>query len=200
MLFEYIGVASALIFIVGDIPYLTDTFKGKTKPHRVTWGIIAILNAIGFANQLASGASSSLWLFGAGTVMTALIFFGSLRSGEGGKSVSDVMCLLIAVTGVVVWMLLKSPTYSVFANIIADVAALWPTYKKAKKRPESETRVAWLVGTISVVLDAVSVGKLDWHLLLLPIASAVMQSYIVYLLYFANGRATSQKSSLVKRS
>jgi hypothetical protein len=185
MLFKLIGIASALIFIPGDMPYLWNTFAGKTSPHRVTWGIIAILNAIGFANQYASGATNSLWLFGAGAIMTGLIFLASLRHGVGGSSITDVVCLFVGLTGIVLWIVFKSPTYSIFANIVADIAALWPTYKKANKHPETETRISWLVGTISVVLEAISVGKLDWHLLLLPVASLVLQIPIVYLLYIA---------------
>ena len=184
MLFRYIGIASALVFIVGDAPYLLDTFKGKIKPHRITWGIISLLNAIGFANQYASGASNSLWLFGAGTVVTGLIFIGSLRSGVGGRTRTDIICLVIGLAGVVLWAIFKSPIYSIFANIIADIAALWPTYGKARLHPESETRISWLVGTFSVALAAISVGKLDWRLLLLPVASIALQAYIIYLLYF----------------
>jgi len=184
MLFRYIGIASALVFIVGDIPYVSDTFKGKIKPHRITWGIIALLNAIGFANQYASGASNSLWLFGAGTVVTGLIFVGSLRNGVGGRTRTDVTCLAIGLAGIVLWAIFKSPLYSIFANIVADIAALWPTYRKARLHPESETRISWLVGTFSVMLAAISVGRLDWRLLLLPVASIVLQAYIIYLLYF----------------
>ena len=197
MLFAYIGIASALLFIVGDIPYLTDTFRKKTKPHRVTWGIVALLNAIGFANQYAYGASNSLWLFGAGTVMTGFIFIGSLRYGTGGRSRTDLLCLIVALLGVVFWVLFRSPLYSVLANIVADVAALWPTFIKARIQPESETRISWLIGTISVILAAISVGKLNWHLLLLPVVSAIIQGYVVYLLYFhAHSIVGKPKSSI----
>jgi hypothetical protein len=184
MLFEYIGIGSALLFVAGDIPYVLDTYRRKTKPHRVTWGIVALLNAIGFANQYAYGATNSLWLFGAGVIMTAIIFIGSLRNGTGGRTKTDIVCLVIALLGVSFWVFFKIPLYSIFANILADIAALWPTYIKARKYPESETRIAWLVGTISVLLDAVSVGRLDLSLILLPAASAIMQGYMVYLLYF----------------
>jgi len=184
MLFKFIGIASALLFLAGDMPYLLDTFKGKTKPHRVTWGIFALLNAIGFANQYAYGANNSLWLFGAGAAMTGLIFLGSLRNGEGGRSTTDITCLLIGLAGVALWVLFKSPLYSVLANVLAGVAALWPTFKKARRRPETETRISWLVGAICNILTAISVGSLDWRLLVLPVASALMQLYLIYLLYF----------------
>lgn len=200
MLFTSIGIVSALLFVLGDIPYLSDTLKGKTKPHRVTWGVVALLNAIGFANQFAYGANNSLWLFGAGTLMTFLIFVGSIRYGAGGRSKTDLICLAIALLGVVFWALFRSPLYSILANIIADIAALWPTFIKARIHPETETRVSWLIGTVSVILDAISVGKLSWHLLLLPVASAIIQGYVVYLLYFhANPAISKTKSSTDSR-
>jgi hypothetical protein len=186
MLFRYIGIASALVFVMGDIPYLLDTFKGKTQPHRVTWGVLALLNAIGFANQYAIGANNSLWLFGAGTLLTGLIFIESIHNGAGGRTNTDMICLVIGLAGIILWLIFKSPLYSVFSNIIADIAALWPTYKKARLHPESETRISWLVGTISIIMAAISVGKLDWRLLLLPVASILLQAYIVYELYLGS--------------
>lgn len=201
MFYEFLGIASALLLVIGDIPYIADTFKRKTKPHRVTWGIVALLNVIGFANQYAYGATNSLWLFGAGVLMTAVIFACSIRSGIGGRSKTDLICLLVALLGVIFWVIFKTPLYSVFANIVADIAALWPTYVKARKYPETETRIAWLVGTISVILDAISVGRLDWSLLLLPVASVVLQGYMVYLLYIREGSGAKRaKSTLAPKS
>jgi len=171
------------VFILGDIPYVLDTLRGKTKPHRVTWGIATILNAIGFANQYASGATNSLWSFGAGTVVVGIIFLLSFRSGIGGKSRMDIVCLTIGIAGVLLWVILKSPVYSIVANMVADLACLWPSFEKAYKHPETETKISWLVGFISVILATVSVGKLDWRLLLLPGWSVILQAYMVYILY-----------------
>lgn len=192
MVFKYIGIASALLFLIGDIPYVLDTLKGKTKPHRVTWGIAALLNTIGFANQFAYGATNSLWLFGAGVFMTVVIFIASFRNGAGGRSKTDIYCLSVALIGVILWIFFKSPLYSVLASVLADVSALWPTYAKARNNPETETKISWLIGTISVILDAVSVGRMDWSLLVIPLASAVMQSYMVYLLYIHAGIAAKK--------
>lgn len=189
-----LGIASAIIFIAGDIPYLRDTLIAKTKPHRVTWGIVTLLNVIGFANQHASGANNSLWIFGAGALMTGLIFLASLKNGVGGRTNSDVLCLVIGLTGVILWVVLKSPVYSILANVLADVAALWPSFKKAKKSPETETRISWLVGGFSALLATISVGKLDWQLLLLPGVGAILQAYMVYILYF-EARPNPRRSS-----
>ena len=54
MFYATLGIVGALVFIIGDIPYFIDTLSGKTKPHRVTWGIVVLLNlSINIVNHTA---------------------------------------------------------------------------------------------------------------------------------------------------
>jgi hypothetical protein len=190
MLFRLFGILSAVIFIAGDLPYVINTYKGKTKPHRVTWGIVALMNSIGFANQYASGASNSLWLFGTRAAVCIIIFLGSIRNGMGGGSKADVAALSVSLLGVVLWATLHSPIYSILASAVADISALLPTFAKAKKHPETETKIAWLVGGFSSLLATISVGKLDWKLLLLPGLAVILQAYMAYILYIQTAKHT----------
>lgn len=183
MIFQLLGVLSAVIFIVGDVPYLRDTILKKTKPQRVTWGVVFLLNCIGFANQYASGADNSLWIFGAAVIMTGLIFAASIRSGVGGYARLDIFSMVASLAGVMLWFIFDSPTFSILMNIFVAVVALIPTFVKARKAPETETRITWLLGTISVALAAVSVGEWNPWLLILPVTSTLLQSYMVYILY-----------------
>jgi hypothetical protein len=183
MFYEALGILGALVFIACDIPYLIDTIQSKIKPHRVTWGVVFLLNTIGFANQLASGASNSLWLFGAAVLMTGAIFLASLKNGVGGHTKQDIIAIVASAIGLALWALFNSPIFSIFANIFVATVALLPTYTKAKKHPETETKIAWLGGAIGALLATISVGTLNWHLLILPGASTLLQGYMVYILY-----------------
>ncbi|MDB5163874.1 MAG: hypothetical protein JWS12_492 [Candidatus Saccharibacteria bacterium] len=187
MVFTALGIISSLIFLACDTPYLLDTIKNRIKPHRVTWGIIFLLNATEFANQLASGARNSLWIFGAATLMTGAIFAASLKNGVGGHTMLDIFSLTCCMIGLLLWTLFNSPSFSIFASIFVAIFALIPTYVKARKAPETETRIAFLGGCIASALAAVAVGKLDWHLLILPISGSIEQAYMVYLLYVRPG-------------
>lgn len=183
MIFKLLGIVSAILFIVCDFPYLVDTIKGTTKPHRVTWGGVVLLNIIGFANQLASGASNSLWLFGAAVLMTGAIFLASLRNGVGGHTKQDVIAIIASAVGLALWAIFSNPVFSIFANVFVATVALLPTFAKARKYPETETKIAWSGGALSALLATISVGTLNWQLLLLPGASTLLQGYMVYLLY-----------------
>lgn len=183
MIFAALGILSAIIFLLGDVPYLSDTIKSKIKPHRVTWGIVFLLNAIGFANQYAAGARNSLWLFGAAVFMTGAIFLASLKKGVGGNTRLDIFALVTSLIGVVLWQVFNSPFLSVLANVLVAIVALIPAFAKAKKYPETENGIAYVAGAVSSLLAAISVGKLDIVLLLLPVTSTILQVYMSYLLY-----------------
>jgi hypothetical protein len=79
---------------------------------------------------------------------------------------------------------IKSPTYSILASVVTDVFAILPTYKKTRRSPQSETRISWLIGTFNALLATISVGKLDWRLIILPGMATISQIQVVYLLYF----------------
>lgn len=198
MIYEVLGVASAVLFIACDIPYLIDTIRAKIKPHRVTWGVVALLNTIGFANQLASGADNSLWLFGAAVLMTGIIFLASLRNGVGGHTKQDVVAIITSALGLTLWAISNNPVFSIFANIFVGAVALVPTFAKAKDYPETENRLAWSGGTLSALLATISVGTLNWQLIILPGASTLLQGYMVYLLYVAP-RGKTKRNNLSLR-
>jgi hypothetical protein len=185
MTFQLIGMLSGLVFIVVGLPYLYDTIKGRTKPQRVTWGVALAFNIVGFANQYASGADNSLWLFGASTFISCAIFIAALFKGVGGHSKLDIFAIMMAISGLVLWQVLESPLYSILANNFAAVVALLPTLTKVRRDPDTETRITWLGGMFGSTLGAISVGSLDYVLLISPVCAALLQAVLVYQLYFA---------------
>ena len=184
MIYKVLGIASAAIFIICDFPYLLNAWSAKTKPHRVTWGVIVLLNFIGFANQLASGAHNSLWLYVAAILMSCAIFVASLKNGVGGHTKQDMFAIIACFVGLALWGIFRSPLFSIFANIAIATISLLPTIAKAKKHPETETKIAWSGGTVSATLATISVGTLNWRLLILPMSSVLLQGYMTYILYF----------------
>jgi hypothetical protein len=111
-----------------------------------------------------------------------------LKNGVGGHSKQDIIAIIVCILGLCLWVALNSPLFSILANLFVDVIALMPTFVKAKKHPETETKIAWLTGTVSSLLATVSVGKWDIQLLILPGASVLFGSYMVYILYFKNNK------------
>jgi hypothetical protein len=181
--FALIGIVAAIIFIVGDIPYLADTLRKKTTPHRVSWGIAFMLNTIALLTQISSGAEESIWSFWAYLIMTGLIFLASLFHGVGGYSKRDFVIVLLSMVGVALWQIYDDPWFGIAMTAFVFTISITPTFIKAREDPESETRIAWLLATISAALTMISVGEFNPQLQLLPLLGVVLQGYMVYVLY-----------------
>lgn len=175
MWLTWLGIFSGLLVIIADIPYILNAYKGKTKPHRITWFIVFILNVISLANQHASGATHSLWLIIGGTIASLAVFAIAVPKGTGGFAKLDIIVLIGVIFGLFLWWLLGAPLASIICGVIVSIIALIPTFKKSYYDPASETRITWLIGAIAGFLAAVSVGKLDYSLLIIPVYSCVVQ-------------------------
>ena len=79
-----LGVLAGLLAVADTIPYIRDTLRGTTRPHRGTWLIWGVLAIVVTFSQRADGASWSLIMAGAQAVVTTLVFLLAIRRGEGG--------------------------------------------------------------------------------------------------------------------
>ena len=79
-----LGLLAGAIGVADTVPYVRDTLRGSTRPHRGTWLIWGVLAIVVTLSQYADGASWSLIMASVQAVVTALIFALSIRHGEGG--------------------------------------------------------------------------------------------------------------------
>ena len=87
-----LGVLAVLVGIADTIPYVRDTLRGATRPHRGTWLIWSMLAIVVCLSQRADGASWSLLMVAAQAILTSLIFVLAIRRGEGGVSAATGSC------------------------------------------------------------------------------------------------------------
>jgi hypothetical protein len=79
-----LGVLAGLVGIADTIPYVRDTVRGLTRPHRGTWLIWGGLAIVACLSQRADGASWSLIMVGVQAVLTSGIFL--LRSATAREA------------------------------------------------------------------------------------------------------------------
>lgn len=168
MIFYVLGVLSGLVGIGALIPYIIDTIKGTTKPERAAFLIWSVLGGIAFASQYASGAGASLWMVGLQTIGVVIVFALSIKHGEGGIVKRDMIALVLAALGLVLWYFTSRAYYALFITILVDAIGAVLVLFKAYYDPESETLSTWIFSGLSGLLALVSVGKLDWILMAYP--------------------------------
>lgn len=166
---QVFGLLAGILAVTSHIPYFVDIIKGTTKPERASWLIWSILGSIAFFSQLAKGATNSLWLNGLDTFGTAIIFICSTKTGAGGLTKKDILSLIFALSGITLWFFTKEPMVALIIIIIVDFSGAVLTIAKAYESPETETLSTWFILLASGLLAAISVGELNFSLLLYPI-------------------------------
>lgn len=146
--FVYIA---AFITFVGLFIYAVNTFRGKTKPNRVTWVLWTVIPFITFFAQLSKdvGITSIFSLiYGLGPL---LVLIASLTNKHAYWKLAtfDYICGIISILAIVLWIITGNGTTAIILSIVADFAAGLPTLRKSFYDPKSENTAAYIAGITS---------------------------------------------------
>ena len=177
-----LGISAGLIGIADTIPYVRDTLRGSTRPHRGTWLIWGVLAVVVCLSQYADGASWSLIMAAVQAVLTTGIFVLSIRRGEGGVSRVEQLMIAIAGAGVVGWIVADEPLVATACVVAADLLGAAMMVPKTYRDPESETLVTFAFASVGGALAAGAVGAIDLSLLLYPVYYCLVNGAIALLI------------------
>jgi hypothetical protein len=171
-----LGVLAGVVGIADTIPYVRDTIRGSTRPHRGTWLIWSVLAIVVFLSQRADGATWSQIMAAAQAVLTGAIFLLSIRRGEGGLSPADVLMLTLAGGGVIGWIVADDPVIATACVVAADLIGAAMMAPKTYRDPGSETLATFALATGAV-------GTLDPSLLLYPVYYCLANGALAVLIH-----------------
>ena len=191
MLAPIFGVLAALVGVAGTIPYVRDTVRRSTSPHRGTWLIWSVLTVVVCLSQHADGASWSLAMAGAQVVLTCLVFVLAIRLGTGGISAADAVLITIAGAGVAGWLVADEPMVATACVVVADLIAAGMMVPKTWRDPSSETLSTFAFASLGGLLAAGSVGALEPSLLLYPAYYCVVNGALALLIRWRRGYAVA---------
>lgn len=180
--FIYFG---ALLNLIGSSSYAIDTFRGKTKPNRVTWFLWALAPLIAFSAMLNSGV-------GVRSLMTFMVGFGpavvSIASFVNKKAFwkitkLDITCGVLSVLALVLWYLTKDAVIAIVLSIAADALAGVPTLVKAYKEPETESYNVFFFGAVSAIITLLTIQHWTFAVAAFPVYIFVI-CFTLFLLIF----------------
>ncbi|MBI5139685.1 hypothetical protein HZA26_03710 [Candidatus Nomurabacteria bacterium] len=183
MRLEEIFVSIAVVCaIFGNIPYLRDVLKRKVEPHPYTWLVWSIVSLIMFFGQLVKGAGVGAIPTGASEIFTIIIFIFSLRYGFKNIVRRDTYFLIIALLGLIPWVLTKDPTISVVIVVMIDLVAFIPTLRKTWIYPNSETPLLYSMNVLRHILTLLSLQNYNIATTLHSIAMIITNTLMTYLI------------------
>ncbi len=179
---ETIAIIAAVLAIVGNIPYLRDIIKKRVKPHPYTWLVWSIVSCVIFFGQVAKGAGIGALPTLASEIFTIIIFFFSIRYGFKNIKKVDTIFLVIALLGIIPWILTDDPTISVIIAVSIDLVAFIPTLRKTWSYPKSETRTLYMTNVLRHILMLFSLQAYNVATVLHSIAMITTNSIMTVLI------------------
>jgi len=163
------GLAAGSLAVACTVPYVRDTLRGTTVPHRGSWLIWSVLEIVAVEAQRADGACWSLVPLVSQALATSLVFGLAVRLGRGGLSRADVALLALAGVGVAGWQAADAPVIATVCVIAADGVAVLMMVPKTWRDPHSETLSTYVLAAASGAMAVGSVGSLSAPLLAYPL-------------------------------
>ncbi len=167
----FIFISSALA-LVSPIVYSRAILKGEAKPHRTTRFVLLLITALTTASLFAQHNSVAIWLAGVSTIQAILIFGLSIKYGMGGWAKTDILCLVIALLGILLWKTTNNPVLALYSAIAADFTGMIPALIKTYRFPDTEVWSFYL-------LDVFAAG---FSLLALKFWTPQEYSYPLYIM------------------
>ena len=143
------AILSSLIGISCFIPYIYDIFKGITKPHSYSWLIWTILQIIGVMAMASGGAGIGVASLAIGAILCCFIFILSLFYGTSNIKIFDIICLIGALTAIIIYFLIHNALLSIIIVTVTDLIGFLPTLRKSYEEPKTETFLTYIISSIS---------------------------------------------------
>ncbi|MDB5182396.1 MAG: hypothetical protein JWO47_180 [Candidatus Saccharibacteria bacterium] len=131
-------IVSAILALIAPVIYCRAILRGDAKPHRTTRFVLLLITILTFASLLAQHNHQAIWLASASAIQAVFIFALSIKHGMGGRDKSDIICLVIALAGMILWRITKQPVLALYFAILADFTGMIPALIKTYRKPETE--------------------------------------------------------------
>lgn len=178
-----LGLLAATMGVANTVPYVRDTVRRSTRPHRGAWLIWAVLAIVACLSQWADGASWSLAMCAVQAVLDVLVLALAIRLGEGGLSAGEGAAMGLAGAGVLGWLAADTPTVATACVVVADLMGAVVMAPKTYRDPDSETLATFALASVGGALATGAVGTTDPALLLYPIYFCLVNASIALLIW-----------------
>ncbi len=159
MPFDYRIVAAVVgiaLELVSEGVYVCGTLKNTIRPHVFTWLGWGIIATIVGAAQFVSGAGATVWVTASVALMCFTVASLALRQGNAYIHPSDWIFFIGSVCAILSWLLTHEPLVAVVIVMIADTLAFVPMIRKAYKKPDEDSALAFFFSTLRNVFALIA--------------------------------------------
>ena len=181
------GLLAGALGAASTLPYLRDTLRRATVPHRGSWLIWGVIEVVALESQRADGARWSLVPLASQALGTCLVFALAVRFGSGGVSRTDLALIGLAGVGVAGWLAADEPVIATTCVIAADFVAALMMLPKTWRQPGSETLATYVFASLGGAATVGAVGVLSVPLLIYPVYFIIVNAGLAGVIVHRTG-------------
>lgn len=190
--FIFFGLA---LQVWGCSRYAIDTYKGITKPNRVTWFLWFLAPVIAFFAELDKGVTLvSLMTLSVGlSPLVVLIVSFTNKNAYWELRPLDYLCGFLSLVGITLWLVFREGNIAIVLAIAADLFAALPTLAKAWKYPETETVAAYSMAIINSAIALLVIKHWTVANYGFPVYIFIVNILFTYFIFFKPGKKLAGK-------
>lgn len=155
----WLAGAVSIISLLSYLPYMRDCIRKRTRPHIFTWVVFAMLTAIAWWAQVQDGAGPGAWITLTTLMFCVVISVFAIPYGEKTITRSDWLSFGGAWLAVLLWVMTDDATWSLILVLVIDALAFYPTFRKTYYKPNEETLVFWIIGSLKFAVALVTLDN-----------------------------------------
>lgn len=161
MFLTIIGIIAGFLGLLGYLPYIVTTIRGKTKPNRATWWVWGFLGIIQVISYYYSELKidGAIWLLICYSICQIIMAILSIKFGEGGWDRLDKICLIGVLFSIFLWRWFDSAEITLLFTIAIDIFGAVPTVTKSYYQPEKESSFSWTIFLVANSLNLIAIGE-----------------------------------------
>lgn len=186
---EVFIIISSFLAAIAPLLYVYDILKKGARPHRTTRFVVLIITAIVVAS-LYTQNSSVVWLALISFISCLIIFTLSIKYGAGGWAKLDILCLIIALVGLVIWKITDNAELALYASIFADFTGYYPTLVKTFKYPKTESLGFFGINLLACTFSILALKNFSFQNVVYPLYLVIIN--LVMIVFMVRGKSQKQ--------
>jgi hypothetical protein len=195
----FIYVAAAMR-LGGGLAYLRATVRGQAKPNPLSWLLWGVTALIAFFAEISAGVGIAAIVTLALATSPLMVFVAAMFKNPRSLTFDrlNLLCGLLAVTGIVIWRITSQPEIAIIVAILADIASSFPTIFKTIRRPKTEYAPTYAISALSMIVMLLTVRNWSFVAVAFPTYVLVINFFMVGLITVSR-RALKRRQTLARR-
>jgi len=183
----FFGLLSTAMMLCSRSVYFVSIYKKETRPHLFSWVIWAVISCVGFTAQVVDGAGAGSWARGVSAATCFLLVIICIFRGEKNITRGDWVTLLVALTTIPLWILTKTPVWSVVLVCIIDTVGYLPTARKCWHKPHEETYVSYILSCLCALFALFAIENYTISTTLYSAVLTATNGIMAFFIFFRLG-------------